>query len=133
MKTTMPPTIYGLTVYEKLIAKATSASDTILPILENIMRDEVFHSTLDWQDDAQFTAGARRALRIFLSNRRLYETEAAFHQARFLRIRSEQALAAVQASGNRNAIRVAAKALAKAKGEEAEALQAFDNCLGLGA
>ena len=133
MKTTMPPTIHGLTVYEKLIAKATSASDTILPILENIMRDEVFHSTLDWQDDAQFTAGARRALRIFLSNRRLYETEAAFHQARFLRIRSEQALAAVQASGNRNAIRVAAKALAEAKGEEAEALQAFDNCLGLGA
>jgi hypothetical protein len=133
MKTTMPPTIYGLTVYEKLIAKATSASDTILPILENIMRDEVFHSTLDWQDDAQFTAGARRALRIFLSNRRLYETEAAFHHARITRLQAEQALAAARASGDANAIGAATEALAEAKGEEAEALQAFDNCLGLGA
>jgi hypothetical protein len=132
MKTTMPPTIYGLTVYEKLIAKATSASDTILPILENIMRDEVFHSTLDWQDDAQFTAGARRALRIFLSNRRLYETEAAFHQARFLRIRSEQALAAARASGDPDAVRVAAVVLDQAGREEAAAGSAFDACLGLG-
>ena len=73
MKTTMPPTIHGLTVYEKMIAEATGAPDAILPILENI-----------------------------------------------------------RASGDANAIGTATEALAEAKGEEAEALQAFDNYLGLG-
>ena len=132
MKTTMPPTVHGLTVYEQMIAEATGAPDAILSILENIMRDEVFHSTLDWQDDAQFTTGARRALRIFLSNRRLYETEAAFHQARIARLQAEQALTAARTSGDANAVGAATEALAEAKGKEAEALQAFDNYLGLG-
>ena len=65
------PTARRLTAYKERIAEATGAPDTILPILENIMREEVFHSTLDWQSDEQFTAGARQALRIFLGNPRL--------------------------------------------------------------
>jgi hypothetical protein len=128
----MPPTTCRLTVYEKLIAEATGARDNHLPILENIMRDEVFHSTLDWQGDAQFTAGARQALRIFLRNPRLYETEAAFHQARFLRVQAEQALAAARASGDPDAVRVAAVVLDQAGREEAAAGSAFDACLDLG-
>lgn len=131
METTLP-TARRLTAYEERIAEATGAPDAILPILENIMRQEVFHSTLDWQDDEQFTAGARRALRIFLGNRRLYETEAAFHQSRCLRVEAEQTLAAVQATGDQNAIRAATRALVTARNQEAAALQAFDACLGLG-
>ena len=126
------PAAHRLTTYEERIAEATGASDNLLPILENIMREEVFHSTLDWQDDEQFTAGARRALRIFLSNRRLYETEAAFHQSRCLRIEAEQTLAATQATGDPTAIRAATGALVTARNKEAAALQAFDACLGLG-
>ena len=128
----MPPTACRLTAYEKWIAEATGAPDNLLPILENIMRDEVFHSTLDWQDDEQFTAGARRALRIFLHNRRIYDTESAFHHARIARLQAEQALAAARMSGDANAIGAATEALAEAKDEEAAALQAFDACLGLG-
>ena len=35
--------------YSQLIAAATEAATSKLAILENIMRDEIFHSTLDWQ------------------------------------------------------------------------------------
>ena len=54
--------------YAALIAEATGADRALLPILERIMREEVFHSTLDWQTRAEFQAGARKAHRIFLAD-----------------------------------------------------------------
>jgi hypothetical protein len=54
--------------YAALIAEATGASESLLPILEHIMREEVFHSTLDWQSRAEFRTGARKAHRIFLAD-----------------------------------------------------------------
>ncbi len=96
------------------------------------MRNEVFHSTLDWQSRQEFMAGARKAMKIFLSNRSLYETELAFHRARFLYMQAEDALASAEASNDPAAIRIAAEALAKAKSEEAAARTVFEACLGRG-
>ncbi|MFO1432252.1 MAG: hypothetical protein U1F76_19270 [Candidatus Competibacteraceae bacterium] len=126
------PTKTHRSAYADLIAEATGAPEKDLPALEVIMRNEVFHSTLDWQSRQAFMAGARKAMKIFLSNRRLYEAELAFHQARFLCMQAEDALACAEASNDPTAIRIAAEALAKAKSEEAAARTVFEACLGHG-
>jgi hypothetical protein len=115
--------------YAELIAEATGAPEKDLPALEVIMRNEVFHSTLDWQSREEFMASACKAMKIFLSNRSLYEAELAFHQARFLYMQAEDAVASAEASNDPAAIRIAAEALAKAKSEEATARAAFEACL----
>lgn len=51
----------SLTLYEQMICEATGASPEIAPTLERIMREDVFHSTLDWQTKEEFDAGAREA------------------------------------------------------------------------
>ena len=119
------------TTYQTLIAEATGAPADCLAILENIMRNQVFDGVLDWQSSRQFNAGARRALQIFLKNRQLYETEQAFHQARWLRIEAEAALRAAQSSADPDAMERTAQACAAAQADEAAALAAFDACLGL--
>ena len=41
--------------------------------VEQIMRDDVFHSTLDWQSEAELRRGARKALKLLRENRADYE------------------------------------------------------------
>jgi len=59
----------------KLIHEATQAPDHDLPVLEHIMRSDVFHSTLDWQSHEQLVAGAREANAILTANRELFDCE----------------------------------------------------------
>jgi hypothetical protein len=42
-------------------------------MIEHIMRDEVFHSTLDWQSKAEFNRGAREAARLLAADRPAYK------------------------------------------------------------
>ncbi len=49
--------------YSKSISEATGVTDQeTLDKLEDYMRHEIFHSTLDWQTKAEFNKGAREAL-----------------------------------------------------------------------
>jgi hypothetical protein len=52
----------AMTFYQELIIKATGASGTDVEYLEDIMRNDIFHSTLDWQTRAQLARGAREAV-----------------------------------------------------------------------
>lgn len=63
-------------------------------IVEDIMRNEVFHSTLDWQTEAEFRRGARQAWRLFQENRADYEGLAAAVKAAFHASPTGKALAA---------------------------------------
>ena len=63
------------TPYFDLIAEATGARLMGLPILERIMREDVFHSTLDWQTRDKFMAGAREAHQQYLSAKEFYDSE----------------------------------------------------------
>ena len=45
-----------------IIQEATNAPTTDLTQIENLMRDEIFHSTLDWQTREQLVDAARLAL-----------------------------------------------------------------------
>ena len=62
-----------LSLYQEMIREATAAPVEALAILENIMRDEVFHSTLDWQSKEEFAEGAREAYAIYQQDPVFYQ------------------------------------------------------------
>lgn len=74
-----------------LIQGVTGAPARDLALVENIMRDDIFHSTLDWQTREQLTAAAREAFALLQANRQLYESHAAEIQAAFQSVRATSA------------------------------------------
>jgi len=60
-----------MNLYSQLIMKATGCAEADIPDVEEIMRDLIFHSTLDWQSRAQFNRGAREAYAFLPEYRRL--------------------------------------------------------------
>ncbi len=51
-----------MTFYQDLIIKATGVNVKDAGYVEDIMREDIFHSTLDWQSRTQFVRGAREAV-----------------------------------------------------------------------
>jgi hypothetical protein len=62
-----------LTHYQRQIMEDTGCSSEEAGMVEDVMREDVFHSTLDWQTREQFREGARKAWRLFQANRADYE------------------------------------------------------------
>ena len=56
----------------RIIQEATEAPAGEWALLENIMREEIFHSTLDWQSREQLKAGAQHAQQRLESDREWY-------------------------------------------------------------
>jgi len=54
-----------LTSYEKSIIEYTGCSIDEVEEVEDIMRNEIFHSTLDWQDKDLFKQGAKEAYEVY--------------------------------------------------------------------
>jgi len=86
--------------YEEMIQAATGAPDEVLGILEEIMRTEIFHSTLDWQSRGEFDAAARRAWAMYRSDRACYDAERDYRLARFRVFRAEAALGDARDAGD---------------------------------
>lgn len=108
--------------YQAQIADATGAPDEILPILERILREEVFHSTLDWQSAAQLRAGARKAYRLYLGDTAFYDAFDRHHRASYRLFAAENALAGAREAGAEPADLAAAElACEQARLEEASA------------
>jgi hypothetical protein len=51
--------------YQHRIIAVTGCKSEEAPAIEEILRDVVFHSTLDWQTVKQFDAGVREAYRLY--------------------------------------------------------------------
>ena len=101
--------IYG---YEQQIQEITGAPAEILPILERIMRDEIFHSTLDWQTAHQFNAAARKAHKMYREAHFYYDADHALHAARWAAACADDTLSKARRSGEDAAIREAEAASA---------------------
>lgn len=55
-------TTTALKGYAASISRITGVTDPeLLAEIEDTMRNDIFHSTLDWQSAAQFAAGAKEA------------------------------------------------------------------------
>ena len=52
-----------------MIMEDSGCSAADAPMVENIMRNDVFHSTLDWQTRAELRRGARLAYQVLNENR----------------------------------------------------------------
>ena len=63
----------NMTPLRQLIQEATGAQADDLAMIEHIMRDDIFHSTLDWQTAKQLRVAAREAFELFQENHDLYE------------------------------------------------------------
>ena len=55
--------------YQDLIIKATGANVKDAGYVEDIMREDIFHSTLDWQSREQFLRAAREAVEMLKAYR----------------------------------------------------------------
>ncbi|MBI4376521.1 MAG: hypothetical protein HY549_08735 [Elusimicrobia bacterium] len=53
-----------MSFYRDLIIKATGVNAKDAGYVEDIMREDIFHSTLDWQSRTQFVRGAREAVEL---------------------------------------------------------------------
>lgn len=67
----------------RLIQDATQARAKDFALIENIMGDEIFHSTLDWQTREQLADAARQAFALLQANRDLYSFGRASALAQF--------------------------------------------------
>lgn len=76
----------------RIIQRATSAPDCDLPMIENIMREDIFHSTLDWQTRNQIIRAAREAFALLESNRDPYKYSCACALSVFQFLRAKNAL-----------------------------------------
>lgn len=55
--------------YAGMIAAAIGEQDpAVLEIVEDVMRNTIFHSTLDWQSREVFDRGAREAYEVYLAS-----------------------------------------------------------------
>lgn len=110
--------------YAPAIEEATGAPVPALPILEEIMRTEVFHSTLDWQSPAEFQEGARKAHALYLGDRDFYDADARWRRAVFRVSVAEQAAERLPSSQDGDLAAAQAK-LEAARAEEAAARAAL--------
>jgi len=86
--------------YADLIGAATGAPESILALLENLMRDEIFHSTLDWQSAEELTEGARKAYDLYRSAPAYYDGLLNLQRAEFQLAKLENSLRKARDSGN---------------------------------
>jgi len=60
--------------YQRDIVDQLGCSAADAAMIENIMRNEVFHSTLDWQSESELQRGTRKAWAILEADREVFES-----------------------------------------------------------
>jgi aminoglycoside phosphotransferase (APT) family kinase protein len=88
----------------RLIEDVTSEPAKDLARIENIMQDEIFHSTLDWQSREQLGDAARQAFARLDEDRELYDLDHACRMVMFHKMRAESALREQNTPANRSAV-----------------------------
>lgn len=117
-----------LVSYSAMIHEATGAPRRLLGVLENIMRQEVFHSTLDWQTRAEFDRGAKRAYALYRRDTTFYDAQVALRATTFQVMQAESELAQARTCGGAAQIATATSRLDSARAAQAAAQVGFD-CL----
>lgn len=74
--------------YRAMILEDTACTTDDAGLIEHIMREDIFHSTLDWQTRGELRRAACRAAKMLAQNRDLYEQEQAQARAVFEKTRA---------------------------------------------
>ncbi len=105
------------TAYSDAIAEATGAHRMELPIIERIMREVIFHSTLDWQSKEQFNAGAVEAYQEYKASQGFYDAENKFYLHKFHLAKTDEKLTAALLKLERVTIKGPPERIAKCRAE----------------
>ena len=73
--------------YQRDIMDQLGCSAEDASMVEDIMRNHIFHSTLDWQSDAQFRRGAEEAWALLEDEREMFEEHYRKARQAFLEMR----------------------------------------------
>jgi hypothetical protein len=90
-----------LSPYSEIITAATAARGDDAIMIEDIMRTEIFHSTLDWQSRAELELAACKAMIILHANRRFYTFALMERRLVMQEMKLEQQLAQQPATNSR--------------------------------
>jgi len=88
------------------IIQDTGIAPEHVEIIECIMREDVFHSTLDWQTAEQLRDGALEAVRLFVADRDHYLAWTAYKRLFSRVLRCESDLRKAQEQGDAMRIKV---------------------------
>jgi hypothetical protein len=99
MKKTKP-----LNFLHEMICKATGVSPKLAPTIERLMREDIFHSTLDWQTAEELENGAREAYELYRLAKPYYDMWSALLGAVYKRMTADQRLANAHKRGKPEAI-----------------------------
>lgn len=58
-----------MTIYQEIIVEETGVGQRDAQYVEDIMRNDIFHSNLDWQTKAQLVRAARQAVKLLKAYR----------------------------------------------------------------
>ena len=58
-------------MYNKMIKEILNCDDLIAEEVQEIMRNDIFHSTLDWQTKKEFEKGAKEAFELYQVQQKL--------------------------------------------------------------
>lgn len=75
--------------YDEMIVEDTGCSPADAVMIEYIVREEIFHSTLDWQTRTQFRHAARKAAKMLEADRATYEEYFRVTREAYQRLRAE--------------------------------------------
>ena len=75
---------------EKLIESVTGVHPGLGPVIERIMREDIFHGPLDWQSFDELTMAAKEALAIYEADKEFHDADTHFRKARWNRVLAER-------------------------------------------
>jgi hypothetical protein len=79
--------------YRRFIIEELSCNEEDAAIIEDLMREHVFHSTLDWQSEAQLRRGAREAWAILEEDRDFFVEHYRERRALFAEMKAKESAA----------------------------------------
>lgn len=107
-----------LNFLHEMICQATGVSPKLAPTIERLMREHIFHSTLDWQTAEQLEQGAREAHALYKLAPPYFDTWSALLAAAYKRMKADKRLASARERGKPEAIAKAEEYLGQCKYEE---------------
>jgi hypothetical protein len=107
-----------LSFLHQMICRVTGVSPRIALTIERLMREDIFHSTLDWQTAEQLEEGAREAHAQYMMAPLFYNTWSELLATVYKRMKAEGRLAEARHKGKMEAITKAEKSVQRWRDRE---------------
>ena len=100
---------------QEIISAATGVDSITLPVLERIIREDIYHGPLDWQSVEELETAAKEALAIYGADKEFHDADTRFRKTRWTRVLAERAASEYPTKQSlRNSLNVAYEAEQKA-------------------